>query len=349
MPRELVPGNVDGLMHIRDYRIDHDNAFHDDVSPTAVSMADMIDMGLAEPLIDNEHEILTTCTISHEMPTCTIHIHKAKIPLSRRKEFIDEDDMAFTSGYRCRTCEQCPCKKKTPREKMMSIQEKVEQEAIIKSISINTDEKKTYADLPFTKDPVQALKKKHHGKESNYYQALRIYKNQCKKPAALKEEMKKVHADLVNRGFMTKLSDLDGNKQEIIRKAGFNHYMPWQGVVKPGSKSTPYRMVVDATITGINEILAKGINNLGKTTDILLRNRCREYIWSSDVTKMYNQLHLEDSALPYGLFLFDDELDETREPTIYVMLVAWYGVTPTSNQSGEALERLATMHEDSHH
>jgi len=117
-------------------------------------------------------------------------------------------------------------KKKTPREKMMSIQEKVEQEAIVKSVSINTDDKKTYVELPFTKDPVKALKKKHYGKNNNYYQALRIYKSQCKKPQSVKEEMRKVHADLVSRGFMAKLSELNLAKQAIIRNAGFNHFMP---------------------------------------------------------------------------------------------------------------------------
>ena len=65
--------------------------------------------------------------------------------------------------------------------------------------------------------------------------------------------------------------------------------------------------------------------------------------WSSDISKLYNMLHLEDSALPYSLFMFHPSMDENIPPFIWVMRVAWYGVTSTGAQAGEALERLANM------
>jgi len=52
-------------------------------------------------------------------------------------------------------------------------------------------------------------------------------------------------------------------------------------------------------------------------------------------------LYLEDSALPFSLFLYDPSLSVTSAPEVWVMTRAWYGVSSTGNQSGVALERLA--------
>ena len=54
---------------------------------------------------------------------------------------------------------------------------------------------------------------------------------------------------------------------------------------------------------------------------------------------MYNMLHLKDSALPYSLFLFGDELDPEIPPDLYVMTTAWYGVSSTGNQANVAIDR----------
>ena len=93
-------------------------------------------------------------------------------------------------------------------------------------------------------------------------------------------------------------------------------------------------------MSGLNMTLAKGENRIGSVVDILLRNRAQEYAWSSDMTKLYNQLHLERTALPYSLILYSDELDPSKEPATFVMKVAWYGVVPTGNQASYALELL---------
>jgi len=145
---------------------------------------------------------------------------------------------------------------------------------------------------------------------------------------------------------LKKITDLTLEQQQVLYTAGFCHFMPWSTAEKADSISTPYRMVVDSSVTGPNDILAKGENNMTQINTLLLRNRCLLHIWSSDISKLYNQLHLKNSALPYGLFLFHHDLDPSIEPTIYVMVVAWYGVTSTGNQSGEGLERLVTILKD---
>ena len=58
--------------------------------------------------------------------------------------------------------------------------------------------------------------------------------------------------------------------------------------MKMDSMTTPVRMVVDPTMTSFNEILAKGEKNIASIFTIMIRCRCTEYIWSSDISKLYN-------------------------------------------------------------
>ena len=81
---------------------------------------------------------------------------------------------------------------------------------------------------------------------------------------------------------------------------------------------------------------------------VLVRLRTKCAAWTTDVSKLYNMLHLTDSALLFPLFLFDPSLDSARTPKVWVMQRAWYGVTSTGNQSGVALEELASKLSESH-
>ena len=275
-----------------------------------------------------------------------IHINKAKISVAKLKGYIDEQDVDPGYSPRCENCKLCTKCGLSSKSRMISLQEQVEQQAIDESVKVDIENAKVYVDLPFIKSPVPHLRKRHHDRDSNYQQALRMMKSCCRKPSEVKESLIRVHKDLVDKGFMKKLTDLTPKQQDTIRTAAFKHYMPWNVAHKPDSASTPHRITVDASITGLNEILAKGENQLSQIPDILIRNRCRQHIWSSDVSKLYNQLVLTDDALPYGLFLFSENLDLNEDPTVYVMMVAWYGVSSTGNQAAVALNRLTHLLQD---
>ena len=85
--------------------------------------------------------------------------------------------------------------------------------------------------LPWVRDPVQPLIDKHRG-NSNIHQALRVYKSQCTKGPEIKEKARIADSELVERDFMTKLSDLPDHLQEFIRTADFNHYYSWRVAYK---------------------------------------------------------------------------------------------------------------------
>ena len=130
----------------------------------------------------------------------------------------------------------------------------------------------------------------------------------------------------------------------MILNSPFLHYYPWRTVQKEDSISTPVRMVVDPTMSHLNLILAKGTNSVANLLDILIRNRTAPYAWSSDISKLYNMLHLKDQALPYSLFLYHDSLDLSTPPQVWIMSRAWYGVTSTSGQAGYAIDMLITKY-----
>ena len=83
----------------------------------------------------------------------------------------------------------------------------------------------------------------------------------------------------------------------MLSNAPLLHYHPWRIVAKKDSISTPIWLVVDPTMTGLNLIQPKGENRLGSINEILIGNRADPYDWLSDISKLFNQLHLDDSPL----------------------------------------------------
>jgi len=275
------------------------------------------------------------------------HVCRVKgdqVPIARMRELINQDDPTGLITFRCSACAACIQCRRSPRSTAISLQESREQEVIEKSVTVDVNEGKVHVKLPFMYDPVPVLKAKH-GSSNNYRQAISVYKAQCRKPERMKDGMRKVHEDLVEKGFMMKLSEMSNEIQDLIESAEFNHYYPWNIVENEGSISTPMRMVVDPSMTGLNQTLAKGENKMGNIFVILVRCLSQRYAWASDISKLYNQLRLEPSALPFSLFLYHDSLDSSKEPEKWVMVRAWYGVTPTGAQAGYALDSLAKMSE----
>lgn len=335
-----------------------------DIHPTPLTAADFHDFGCEavdeRDTVVNDSKRLETLDLDTCLKPgdfyCSVHrictisgnlcsIHKAKVSVSKQLELADQDDIDSLVNYRCPECSKCLKCKESNRTKSMSLRETMEQDLIEKSVRIDTDSEKVIVDLPFTQDPVKFLTNKHGGSD-NKYQALKVYKSQCRKSEATKEGIRKVHKDLVDKGFMVKLTDLSQEQQDIIASSAFKHYYPWTTVAKPDSVSTPVRLVVDPSRTGLNIILAKGENNMAKSLEILIRNRCCRYMWTSDISKLYNQLHMMNSSLAYQLFLFSNSLDENEVAEIWALVRGWYGTRSTGAQAGEALRKLADIFHD---
>ena len=110
----------------------------------------------------------------------------------------------------------------------------------------------------------------------------------------------------------------------------------------------PVRLVVDPTMTGLNEILAKGVNMLLRIPELLIRFQCFRWTWNTEISELYNQLHLNSGLLTFSLFLFHHDLDLSTPPSVWVMSRTWYSVSCTGNQVGVAIEHLAFQFKDVH-
>ena len=316
-----------------------DKTFNIDINPTPVTEKDILDTGgqIMDYTGEGEYTKNQDQSVFHY---CSAH--KVGIPIAKMRELMNLDNPDDIVSYRCKDCAKCITCKRSPRLTAISIQESLEQSYIENSIKIDLTKGKVIANLPFMRDPVEFMSKKHAG-NNNYRQARNVYLSQCKKSTIEKEGMIKAHKELVDKGFMIKLTDLKPQTQQAIKTAPFNHYYPWFIVRKDDSISTPIRLVVDPSMSGLNLILPKGENRLGQILDIVIRNRVVRHIFSSDVSKLYNQLELNEDAYPYSLFLYHESLDPGKEPEVYVMLRAWYGVISTGNQAGYALDQLAEI------
>ena len=110
--------------------------------------------------------------------------------------------------------------------------------------------------LPFMSDSVKILMGKHQA-DSNYGKALRVYISQCRKDPGVLDGIQKAQAELMEGGFMVPLESLDPETVQYIEEAPFKHYYLWHVVPKEDSKSTPVRLVVDPTMSGLNCVLVE--------------------------------------------------------------------------------------------
>ena len=325
------------------YSVEIGDEIHTEIFPTPLTQKDFEDAGCTistKVLIEDQNLNHSDHDPVADQTDHWCSVYKAMVPIARLREIVDQEDVGDVVSYRCPACSKCVRCKESGKTRAITLQEAVEQDIIEKSVTIDREKGKVYVDLPFLKDPVPFLTQRHRG-PNNLKSAKQVYVQQCRKPENHKIEMRKAHQELVDRGFMIRLKDLDQKVQDRIKNAPFQHYYPWRTVEKADSISTPIRMVVDPTMTGLNLILAKGENRLGKMNDILVRNRVKTHSWSSDISKMYNQLQLNEASYPYSLFLYNSLLEAEIDPEEWVMLVAWYGVVPTGNQAGFAVEDIA--------
>ena len=96
---------------------------------------------------------------------------------------------------------------------------------------------------------------------------------------------------------MVKMSDLPDDVQSAINGAPFRHFYTWRAVYKTDSVTTLVRIVVDPTITGLNETLAKGINMLASIPDVIIHFRSFPFSWNTDLSKLYNRLFLDEKEI----------------------------------------------------
>ena len=109
-------------------------------------------------------------------------------------------------------------------------------------------------------------------------------------------------------GHVDYVQNLSQEQQRMLSEAEMKYYIPWRAVWKEKSISTPCRVVFDAsqiTNTGysLNDVIAKGRNNMNKLAEIVLRWMTHLAAFHTDIQKMYNSIKLIQEDWCYQIHL----------------------------------------------
>lgn len=122
--------------------------------------------------------------------------------------------------------------------------------------------------------------------------------------------------------------------------ATVKHYFPW-GVVGKDSVSTPVRVVMDGQMSAVNKCLAKGKNSLNYLLDIHIIIQKIKKLFSQDISKMYNHIHMFPEEYTYMRVLYVEDLNPAN-PIVELVYVTWtYGLAPAGNIAESVLRRAA--------
>ena len=260
----------------------------------------------------------------------------------RIKMFNDVEETGSEITYRCIKCRSCKTCKDHKQSEGVSIREEIEQDIINKSVHVDVTERKTTASLPFIHNPEVKL-------APNKHLAMKVYQQQLKK---LKKNEKDKEDIIASEGKLQKLGHVDyvknlsDDQKQLLQQSKIQNYIPWRAVWKLNSLSTPCRLVFDAsqpTDSGysLNDLLAKGRNNMNKLQEILLRWMTHKTAFHTDIQKMYNSVKLVQEHWCFQRYIWSENLDPGIIPDEKVIKTLIYGIRSSGNQAEFGLRETA--------
>ena len=257
--------------------------------------------------------------------------------------FDEAEHFGSEVSYRCIRCRNCNNCRQGKTLEAVSLKEEQEQYLIDQSVSFDPVNGHLSAKLPFIADPSVHLK-------PNRFTAEKILDSQVRQlnknePSRL--DVIAAHEKLRTRGYVSPISDLPPTERDFVQKNMDSWYViPWRAVWKATSLSTPCRMVFDASSKtpggeSLNNILAKGENNLSTSGSVLLRFRSKPGGVTCDVKMAYNQIKLDPSCYIYQIYLWKPDLDPDQPVIIMVVKTLIYGVRSSGNQLFSGFSKVA--------
>ena len=292
----------------------------------------------AHPIKNLYHQYEESCS-----PTSQVHI------TSTMRVFEEVDATGSEISYRCPQCRTCKACKHEATNDIISVKEEIEQSIINSSVKIDLQTATSTALLPFIADPTTRL-------ANNKEKALKIYHQQIRK--LNRPENKKDKQDVLDSegklhqlGYVDFVQNLSPAIQSSLKSSKTQYYIPWRAVWKGNSVSTPCRVVFDAsqpTSTGfsLNDVIAKGRNNLNKLQEVFLRWLVQPVGIATDIRKMYNTIRLDEQHWCYQRYLWQKDLDASKQPEEKIIKTLIYGVKSSGNQAEYALRKVAEMSKD---
>jgi len=265
------------------------------------------------------------------------------------QRFNESESSGSIISYRCIKCRSCQDCKHHDITESISIQEEVEQNLIDNSIIVDIKNHQSVASLPLIYDPIIKL-------NPNKTRALKVYQQQANKLSKFPNDKQDVIASerkLQELGHVDFISNLSTEQQQMLRTSPIQNFIPWRAVWKANSISTPCRLVFDAsqpTSSGfsLNQIIAKGRNNMNKLIEIIIRWSMRKIGYHTDVRKMYNTIKLVENHWCLQRYLWDNELNPSDQPKEKIIKTLIYGVKSSGNQAERALRQTSFYSKDTH-
>lgn len=230
------------------------------------------------------------------------------------------DDVEMTGSeiqYRCTNCRSCKLCKSNGEIELMSVKEEVEQSIINASVHVDIKNQVTTASLPFIHNPLIKL-------EPNRNRAFKVYQQQVKRldnQTNRKDKIDVIESEdkLQKLGHVEYVKNLPIEIQTMLKEDPIQNFIPWRAVWKNSSVSTPCRIVFDAsqvTSSGfsLNDLLAKGRNNMNKLQEILIKWTIHKVALHTDVKKMYNTVKLREQDWCFQRYIWEKDLDSTKIP-----------------------------------
>ena len=264
---------------------------------------------------------------------------------SQQRVFEQVESTGSEITFRCPTCRVCKECKHHEEYESISLKEEVEQNIIDSSVTINIEDSTTIARLPFISSPSRLANNKN--------KAMKVYEQQLRKlnhPSNEKDKKDVIESEakLQELGFVDYLKNLPKDIQLSLQTNPTQHFIAWRAVWKGNSVSTPCRIVFDASQTtpsgfSLNDLLAKGRNNLNKLQEIFIRWSIHRIGIHTDIRKMYNTVKLDQADWCYQRYIWSENLDPNKIPQEKIIKTLIYGVRSSGNQAEYGLRKVAEM------
>ena len=254
---------------------------------------------------------------SHELDTMDDNNLHDNIYTVRQKlrNFEAAENAGSVIDYRCPDCHGCTKCKNSEQINKISMENEAEQREIEKSVSVDTEAGVTTAFLPLLHDPVIKL-------SPNKQQAMAIYKRELRKldrSEKAKNDVLKAELKLQEREHVEYEKNLNPKLQEMLKSSPIQNFIPWHIVYNTNSVTTDVRLVFNfshSTPSGysLNDLLAKGRNNMNKLPEIQIRWRTQLFAFHTDIEQMYPSLNLDPKHWSLQRYLFHNELNPNKDP-----------------------------------
>ncbi|XP_062704329.1 uncharacterized protein LOC109403153 [Aedes albopictus] len=151
------------------------------------------------------------------------------------------------------------------------------------------------------------------------------------------------YADFINEyislGHMVELGPLD----QYVAVPGQDYFLPHHAVEKPDSSTTKCRVVFDGSAVSsngksLNENLLVGPVIQPKLNEIALRFRVPKIAFTTDIGKMYRQVHVSPNHQQFQQILWTPKM--TTEPIVYRLTTVTYGLASAPFQAVRAVKQL---------